>query len=104
MGLQRGAELGHKTLALSLREMERALEALLRGLCQRHDGLSKLKQLRFGLAYKAHQHFALAPALPAKATHDLLKVVLELSGLGRQRGHFRGALRRDVLDELEDFF
>jgi hypothetical protein len=63
-----------------------------------------LQQLRFSLADQAHEDFALAPALPAKAAHDLLEVVVKRLGLALQRGRWRGALRRDGVDELEDFF
>lgn len=63
-----------------------------------------LQQRCFRLADQAHKDFAWAPAVPAKATHDLLEVVVKRLGLARQRGRLRGALRRDGFDELEDFF
>jgi hypothetical protein len=60
--------------------------------------------LCFGLAHQFHEDFALSPALAAKATHDLLEVFFEASGLGLQRGGSGGALLGNVPNELEDFF
>jgi hypothetical protein len=104
IGFQRCLQLAHPALALALGQLGRALETLLCGLCQCGNGTSPLQQLLFGLAHQRHEDFALPPALPAKAAHDLLEVPVERAGLRRHCGGSRGALRRDLLDELEDFF
>jgi hypothetical protein len=56
------------------------------------------------VAHELHADLALPPALATKASHDLREVVVARVHLGRQRGRWPGALRRDGLDELEDFF
>jgi hypothetical protein len=80
------------------------LEPVLRRMGAGHDGLSKVEQVFFSLAHQAEEDFALATTLPTKAVHDFLQGVLELVGLRLQRGRWRVPLRRDLRDELEDFF
>jgi hypothetical protein len=81
-----------------------ALETLLRGLCIGDDGLAKVEQLFFGLAYQTEEDGAVATALPTKAVHDLLEGTLEVVDVGLERERWRGPLRRDLRDQLEDFF
>jgi hypothetical protein len=104
MGLQRGLQVASQAFALALGEMGRAQEALLCGLGQRGKGAAKFQKLLFSLTHQADEDVPLAPALAAKAAHDLLEVVVQHVGVALQCGRLRGALRRDGLDELEDFF
>jgi hypothetical protein len=80
------------------------VEALLCLLGKRGQGLPQLQQLLFGLADQFHEHFALPPALAAKAAHDLLQLRLEVKGLGLPRCGSGGALLHEGPNELEDFF
>jgi hypothetical protein len=101
---QRRAQGAGQALARRRVQMGRRLEGLLRLLRQHPNGHPKLQKLRFGLAHQLHEDFALPPALAAKAVHDLLEVLLEGVGMGLQRCGARGALLRNVRDEVEDFF
>jgi hypothetical protein len=56
------------------------------------------------VAHALPEDLTLAPTLPTKAAHGLLEVLLEGTGLGRQRRGSGGALLQDGLDEGEDFF
>jgi hypothetical protein len=58
----------------------------------------------FGLADQLDEDFALAPALAAKAPHDLLQGLLQLLSRVFQSWSWEGALLADPLDEVEDFF
>jgi hypothetical protein len=104
MGLQGGVEVCCQARARRLAPLRGALKAWLGGLGQRGTRNAMRQQRCFRLADQAYKDVALAPALPAKATHDLLEVVVKRLGLARQRGRWRGALRRDGFDELEDVF
>lgn len=104
MRLERCLQVALHTLTLTRREMGRLPETVLRGLCQDGQGAATLQELLFCLAYERHEDFALPAALATKAAHDLREVVVERVRLGLQRGRLRGALRRDGLDEVEDFF
>jgi hypothetical protein len=63
-----------------------------------------LKQMLFGLPHQRNKDFPLAPALPPKAAHDLVEVVLKRVRLCLQGCGAGGALLGEVGDELEDFF
>ena len=104
MGLQRGLQVAPPAFALALGQMGRAVDAVLCGLGQGGNGATTLSQRLFRVAYQRHEDFALPPALAAKATHDLLEILVERTGLRCQRGGSRGTLRGALLDELEDFF
>src|SRR5258708_4078872 len=69
MGLQGGVEVCCQARARRLAQWRGALKALLGGLGQRGNRQAMLQQRCFRLADQAHKDFALAPALPAKATH-----------------------------------
>jgi hypothetical protein len=81
MGLQRYLQVALHALPLALGQMSRALEALLGRLGQCSDGASQCQKLLFGLAHQADEDFALAPALAAKAAHDLGEILVERVGL-----------------------
>ena len=100
----RCAQVACQALPLGRAQRGRVLEGLLRLQRQRGDGAAHLQQLCFRLAHQLHEDFALPPALSAKAAHDFLQVVLDRVRLGRQRGGSLGALLRDVVNEVEDFF
>jgi len=104
MRLERCLQVALHTRALTRRAMGRLPETGLRGLCQDGQGAATLPELLFCLAHQRHADFALPAALSTKAAHDLREVVVEGVRLGLQRGRGRGALRRDGLDEVEDFF
>lgn len=104
IGLERYLQVARHTLPLTRRQRGRLLETLLRGLCQGCQGATTLQELLFGLAYEGYEDFAPPAALPTKAAHGLREVVVKYVGLGLQRGRLRGALGRDGLDEVEDFF
>ena len=80
------------------------LETVLRGLGQRDQGAATRSKLLVGLTYQRHEDCALPAALPPKAAHDLLEVVVERVGVALQRGRLRGTGGRNGLDEMEDFF
>ena len=65
---------------------------------------AKLQELLFGLAHQCYEDFALTAALATKAAHNPLEGVVERLCVGLQRGRVRGALCRDGLDKVEDFF
>jgi len=65
----------HEAGTVALGELGHALQALLGGLRQRCNGAAQRQKLLFGLAHQADEDFALATALPAKAAHNLLKIV-----------------------------
>lgn len=104
IGRQGGLQLTPQAFPLVRGHTGGALEALLGSLGQGDNGAAMRQELLFGLAHQADEDFALAAALAAKAAHDLRKGVVERLGLRLQQGRGRGALRRDSLDELEDFF
>ena len=104
MRLERCLQVALHTRALTRRAMGRLPETGLRGLCQDGQGAATLPELLFCLAHQRHADFALPAALSTKAAYDLREVVVEGVRLGLQRGRGRGALRRDGLDEVEDFF
>ena len=85
MGCESAGELSAQAPLLVLRQVRRALHALLRGPRQPYNWLPGLQQLRFRLAHQGHKHLALAPALAAKAAHNLGEVILEVVHLGLQR-------------------
>src|SRR5713226_1020392 len=104
VGREGRLELGVQACPLALRQLPRAVYALLRGPRQLHHRLPALQQLRFRLAHHAPKPFALAPALAAKAAHDLGEVVLEVLRLGLQRRACGRARIGEVRDDLADFF
>jgi len=104
MRLERDPELGVQMRPLLLRQLRRAVQALLGRPRQRQNLQSHLQQLRLGLAHQRHKHFAHPPALAPEAAHNLREVVLELLRLRLQRRALGGALRGYGRDDLEDFF
>src|SRR5712691_245614 len=104
MGLYSRRKLGVQARALVLRKLPGAAQALLGCPSQRQDLLSHLKYVLFGLAHQRHKHFPFASALPAKAPHELLEVMLELASLPLQGRCPFGGLGGNVRDDLEDFF
>ena len=79
-------------------------EEIGRFLCPGLNATAHVQQVLFGLAHQFDEDFALAPALPAKATHDLLQVLAQLMRLVCQCGGGESALPGDPLDELQAFF
>jgi hypothetical protein len=73
-------------------------------LCQGDNGAAQFQELFFGLAHQRYKDFALPTPLASKSIHNILKGFIECVGVGFQCGRWRGALRRDGLDEVEDFF
>src|SRR5712691_4136145 len=99
--------------AESVRRLERCPQVALhtRALTRRAmgrwpdgQGAATLPELLCCLAHQRHEDCALPAALSTTAAHALREVVVEGGRLGLQRGRVRGALRRDGLDEVEDFF
>lgn len=73
-------------------------------LGQGHNRLTHVKKLPLGVPHQLQKHAPLATALATKAPHDLFEVSLKSRCLGPQRGFALGALLRDLVDDLEDFF
>ena len=95
MGLQCCLQVVAQAFTLVLGERGRALEALLRSLCQGGNGAAQLQELLFGLAHQRHgRTSALTAALAPKAAHNLLEGLVERLCLGLQRGRLRGPSRR----------
>ncbi len=58
----------------------------------------------FGLADQLDEDFALAPALTAKAVHDLGQALVQLLRVGFQGRGGEGALLGNPCDEVKVFF
>ena len=65
---------------------------------------NEVQQVPFGLAYQLDEDFALAPALTAKAVHDLVQALVQLLRLGFQGRGGEGALLGNPFDEVKVFF
>jgi hypothetical protein len=90
--------------ALGLTEGGRLGEEIGRFLCPGLHATAHVQQSLFSLAHQLDEDFALAPALPAKAPHDLLEVLAQLMHWVCQCGGGESALPGDPLDELQAFF
>jgi hypothetical protein len=58
----------------------------------------------FGLTHQCDEDLALAPALTAKASHDLLQGLVQRMSRGLQSRGWDRALLADALDEVQEFF
>jgi len=104
MRVARGLQVASQALALRLAQVGVLVQERLCLLGPERNGTAQLQQVLCGLAHQRDQDFALAPALAAKATHDLVQGLVEfLSGVLQSRGRER-ALLADPLDEVQHFF
>jgi hypothetical protein len=104
LSLECCCELIVQALSLGLRQLWSTAHIGVGGLRQGPDLIALCQQLPLRLPDQPHKHFPHAPALSAKATHDLLEVVLKLLRFHLQRGARGSALYGYGRDELEDFF
>ena len=79
-------------------------EEIGRCLCPGLNATAHVQQALCSLAYQRDEDLALAPALPAKATPDLLEVLAQLMHLVCPCGGGESALPGDPLDALQAFF
>jgi hypothetical protein len=99
-----GCQVATQALARGLTQVGILVQECFGIRCPVFTGVPQVSSLSFGLAHQRDEDFALAPALTAKAPHDLLEgLVQRMSGGLQSRGRDR-ALLTDALDEGQDFF
>ena len=104
MGIAGGFQVAQQALALGLTEGRRVEQECFRLLGPGLNGPPEVQQVPFGLAHQRDEDFALAPALPTKASHDLVQGLTQLTSLMVQRGRGERGLLGDPFNELERFF
>jgi len=104
MGAQRCAQHTGQARALDLAHVARTLKTLLCLLRQPLDGLAKIEQSPFRVAYELHEHMALPPALAAKAPHGFFQLRVEVGGLTRELCGSAVALLCHAFNQLKGFF
>jgi hypothetical protein len=65
---------------------------------------AQVQQVLFGLTHQCDEDLALAPALTAKASHDLLQGLVQRMSRGLQSRGWDRALLAEALDEVQEFF
>ena len=82
MRVARGLQVAQQALALRLAQVGVLVQERLGLLGRDRNGTAQVQQVLFSLAHQRDEDFALAPALAAKATHDLVQGLAELPEQG----------------------
>ena len=98
MRVASGLQVATQALALDRTQGGRLVEEIVRFLGPGLNATAQVQQLLFRLAHQCDEDFALAPALPAKATHNLFEVLAQLLHVVLQCCGGQAALSGDPLD------
>ena len=104
MAAHRHVERLGQTLARGVAQCCRLCKELLGLLLKRIDGLAKLQELLFSVAYQFHEDVPVSSALATKAPHDFFHLLVESVGLALQLRGPAAAPLDDLFNHLEGFF